>query len=57
MNEDLSAKAEASLARLKVTPQTGVFVTNIDERGVTVKPPNGVERKLKAGGGVDEFCR
>src|SRR3984885_3699919 len=46
--EDLSAKAEASLARLKVTSNTGVFVTNIDDRGVTVKPPNGVERKIGA---------
>ncbi|HTC90594.1 MAG TPA: NAD(P)/FAD-dependent oxidoreductase, partial [Bryobacteraceae bacterium] len=46
--EDLSAKAEASLARLKVTTHTGVFVTNIDDRSVTVKPPNGVERKIGA---------
>jgi NADH dehydrogenase len=46
--EDLSAKAEASLTRLKVTTQTGVFVTNIDDRSVTVKPPNGVERKIGA---------
>jgi NADH dehydrogenase len=45
---DLSAKAEASLARLKVTTHTGVFVTNIDDRSVTVKPPNGVERKIGA---------
>jgi NADH:ubiquinone reductase (H+-translocating) len=31
-----------------VTTHTGVFVTNIDDRGVTVKPPNGVERKIGA---------
>jgi NADH:quinone reductase (non-electrogenic) len=42
--EDLSAKAEASLVRLKVTPQTGVFVTDIDDLGVTVKTPEGSER-------------
>ncbi len=42
--EDLSAKAEASLVRLKVTPRTGVFVTEIDESGVTVKTPDGSER-------------
>jgi len=39
--EDLSAKAEASLIKLRVTPQTGVLVTDIDDRGVTVKSPNG----------------
>ena len=42
--EDLSAKAEASLIKLSVTPQTGVFVTDIDENGVTVKTRAGVER-------------
>jgi len=42
--EDLSAKAEASLLRLKVTPRTGVFVTALDESGVTVKTPTGDER-------------
>ncbi|MGA2879640.1 MAG: NAD(P)/FAD-dependent oxidoreductase [Bryobacteraceae bacterium] len=46
--EDLSAKAEASLARLKVTTHTGVFVTNIDERSVTVKAQDGIERKFGA---------
>ncbi len=42
--EDLSAKAEASLVRLKVTPRTGVFVTDLDGCGVTVKTPTGNER-------------
>ena len=42
--QDLSAKAEASLVRLKVTPRTGVFVTEIDECGVTVKTSTGDER-------------
>jgi NADH dehydrogenase len=46
--EDLSAKAEASLVRLKVTPRTGVFVTNVDDRGVTVKTKDGVEQKFAA---------
>jgi NADH dehydrogenase len=41
---DLSAKAEKSLIRLGVTPRTGVLVTDIDDRGVTVKTPSGVER-------------
>jgi NADH:quinone reductase (non-electrogenic) len=41
---DLSVKAEASLMRLKVSPRTGVYVTEIDERGVTLKTPNGQER-------------
>ncbi len=41
---DLSAKAEASLIRLGVTPRTNVMVTGIDESGVTVKTQNGVER-------------
>ncbi len=46
--EDLSAKAEASLARLKVTTHTGVFVTNIDDRGVTIKAQDGAETKIGA---------
>lgn len=46
--EDLSAKAEASLVRLNVTPRTGVFVTNVDDRGVTVKGKDGVEQKFVA---------
>lgn len=41
---DLSAKAEAALVRLKVTPQTGVFVTDVDEQGITVKTKHGPER-------------
>ena len=39
--EDLSAKAQAALLRLKVTPRTGANVTNIDERGITVKTAGG----------------
>jgi NADH dehydrogenase len=46
--EDLSAKAEASLRRLKVSPRTGVFVTNIDDKGVTVKTQDGAESKIAA---------
>jgi NADH:ubiquinone reductase (H+-translocating) len=46
--EDLSAKAERSLRRLKVTPHTGVFVTQIDDRGVTVKSPDGSEQRFAA---------
>ncbi len=42
--EDLSAKAEASLVRLKVTPRTGVFVTGVDDVRCAVKTPNGDER-------------
>jgi NADH dehydrogenase len=42
--EDLSAKAERSLIRLGVRPRTNVFVTSIDETGVTVKTAAGVER-------------
>ena len=34
---DLSAKAEAALMRLGVTPRTNSLVTGIDEAGVTVK--------------------
>ncbi len=41
---DLSAKAEASLIKLGVTPRTNVFVTEIDEYGVTVKATAGPER-------------
>jgi NADH:ubiquinone reductase (H+-translocating) len=42
--EDLSAKAKAALIKLRVTPQTGVFVTNIEDGGVTVKTSTGNER-------------
>jgi NADH dehydrogenase len=42
--EDLSAKARASLEKLRVTTQTGVFVTSVDNSGVTVKTPTGDER-------------
>ena len=42
--EDLSAKAKAALIKLSVTPETGVYVTDIDENGVTVKTPEGVDR-------------
>jgi NADH dehydrogenase len=42
--EDLSAKAKAALVKLSVTPQTGVFVTDIDDGGVTVKTSAGNER-------------
>jgi NADH dehydrogenase len=41
---DLSAKAEASLVKLGVTPRTNVMVTEIDDAGVTVKTSGGVER-------------
>ncbi len=40
----LSAKAEASLIRLGVTPRTSVLVTAIDSGGVTVKTATGTER-------------
>jgi NADH dehydrogenase len=40
---DLSAKAEASLIRLGVTPRTNVMVTGIDETVVTVKTSAGVD--------------
>jgi NADH:quinone reductase (non-electrogenic) len=46
--EDLSAKAEAALVRLKVTPRTGVFVTDINDRGVTVKGPDDAEQHFAA---------
>jgi NADH dehydrogenase len=42
--EDLSDKAKASLIKLKVTPQTGVLVTGIDDGGVTGKTPAGNQR-------------
>jgi len=42
--EDLSAKAEASLIRLGVTPRTNVLVTSVDHHGVNVKTPAGTER-------------
>jgi len=41
---DLSAKAEASLIRLGVTPRTNVYVTGVDDFGVTVKTAAGTER-------------
>jgi len=46
--EDLSAKAEASLRRLNVTPRTGAFVTHLDDHGVTVKEQNGNEHTFVA---------
>jgi NADH dehydrogenase len=46
--EDLSAKAERSLRRLNVTPRTGVFVTQIDDRGVTVKNSDGTQQRFAA---------
>jgi NADH:ubiquinone reductase (H+-translocating) len=42
--EDLSAKAKAALIKLRVTPRTGVFVTDIDDGGVAVKSATGNER-------------
>jgi NADH dehydrogenase len=47
-SKDLSAKAEASLRRLNVTPRTGVFVTHVDHRGITVKATDGAETKFAA---------
>jgi NADH dehydrogenase len=41
---DLSAKAEASLIRLGVTPRTNTFVTGVEPTGVTVKTAAGSER-------------
>ncbi|HYL37969.1 MAG TPA: NAD(P)/FAD-dependent oxidoreductase [Bryobacteraceae bacterium] len=41
---DLSAKAEASLMRLGVTPRTNVFVTCVEEGAVTVRTSVGTER-------------
>jgi NADH dehydrogenase len=46
--EDLSAKAEASLRRLNVMPRTGVFVTCVDDHGVTVKAADGRESNFAA---------
>ncbi len=46
--EDLSAKAEASLRRLNVMPRTGVFVTHVDDHGVTVKAADGQESNFAA---------
>jgi len=46
--EDLSAKAEASLRRLNVTPRTGVYVTHVDNSGVTVKGQDGSQRTFAA---------
>jgi NADH dehydrogenase len=42
--EDLSAKAKAALIKLRVTPQTGVLVTGIDDGGVAVKTASGNDR-------------
>jgi NADH dehydrogenase len=39
--EDLSAKAQAALLRLKVTPRTNTSVTDINASGITVKTPTG----------------
>jgi NADH:quinone reductase (non-electrogenic) len=41
---DLSAKAEAALTRLGVTPRTNALVTAIDEAGVTVRTGERSER-------------
>jgi NADH:ubiquinone reductase (H+-translocating) len=46
--EDLSAKAEASLRRLDVTPRTGAMVTNVDSSGVTTKSEDGSEKTFAA---------
>ncbi len=46
--EDLSAKAEASLRRLDVTPRTGAMVTNVDSNGVTTKSQDGSEKTFAA---------
>jgi NADH dehydrogenase len=42
--ESLSNDAERSLIRLGVRPRNGVFVTSIDEHGVTLQTPSGKER-------------
>ncbi len=42
--ESLSNDAEASLIHLGVRPRNGVFVTSIDEHGVTLQTPSGKER-------------
>lgn len=39
--EDLSAKAQAALIHLKVTPRTNASVTNINASGITVKTSTG----------------
>lgn len=41
--QDLSAKAERSLRRLDITPQTGVRVTHIDANGIVVEGNGGNE--------------
>lgn len=41
---DLSAKAKAALIKLRVTPRTEVFATDIDDGGVTIKTPTGPDR-------------
>ena len=41
---DLSAKAEASLIRLGVTPRTNAMAIGIDDAGVTIKTASGTER-------------
>jgi NADH dehydrogenase len=45
---DLSAKAEASLIRLGVTPRTNVMVTGIDDASVTVKTSQGGADRINA---------
>ena len=45
---DLSAKAEASLIKLGVTPRTNVMVTGIDEESVTVKSSQGGVDRINA---------
>lgn len=42
--QSLSNNAEGSLIHLGVRPRNGVFVTSIDERGVTLHTPSGKER-------------
>jgi len=42
--ESLSNDAEGSLIHLGVRPRNGVFVTSIDEHGVTLNTPSGRER-------------
>jgi NADH dehydrogenase len=46
--EDLSQKAEKSLARLGVRVRTGVRVTCIDETGITLTENSGTEQHLAA---------
>ena len=45
---DLSAKAEASLARLGVTVRANTFVTGVDANGVTVKTQSGHADRIRA---------